>query len=253
MVPKPASRSRLPGWLGKLLLAAASVLVTLVAADLLLLAVLGPVRVVENFYEPDARCGYRMRPNLVFEFASPYHGYRATVRTNALGLRGPDVVVPKPAGTYRVLLLGDSMTAGLEVNENETFAAVCVERLRGPRHVEVVNAGVRGYNLDNVRLVCNRYGREAAYLEPGDVETTLNRKLHWILPDDWKIVSTAVNVGVPLLDSAPKSKLRLGLQQMAQDIARRTEGAAATADTPAAKPKGTGEPSKRGLLSLFTG
>lgn len=103
-----------------------------------------------------------------------------------------------------------------------------------------------GYNLDQVRLVCSRFGREAAYLEPDDVETTLNRKLQWILPDDWKTASTAVNVGAPLLDSAPKSKLRAAFQQMARDIANGD----AEPLLPG-KAKGNGESQKKGLLSFF--
>jgi pilus assembly protein CpaE len=103
-----------------------------------------------------------------------------------------------------------------------------------------------GYNLDQVRLVCSRFGREAAYLEPADVETTLNRKLQWILPDDWKTASTAINVGAPLLDSAPRSKLRLAFQQMAHDIARGDEE-----PLEPTKAKGNGESQKKGILSFF--
>lgn len=136
--------------LGKLLLVVASALVTWLAVDLVLLAVHGPVRAVEDFYEPAPRYGYRMRPDLEFLFASPYHGYHAAVRTNRLGLRDDDVAVPKPAPTFRILLVGDSMTAGLEVERSRTFEAVCEARLRAHGPVEVVNAGVRGWNLDNI-------------------------------------------------------------------------------------------------------
>lgn len=104
-----------------------------------------------------------------------------------------------------------------------------------------------GYNLDLVRLVCNRFGRESGYLQPGDVETTLNRKLSWSLPDDWKTASTALNVGSPLLDFAPKSKLRLAFQQMAENIANGRSEAG-----PADEPKGTNEPQKKKKFSIFS-
>jgi Flp pilus assembly CpaE family ATPase len=55
------------------------------------------------------------------------------------------------------------------------------------------------------------------------VETTLGRPLTWSLPDDWKTASTAVNVGSPLLESAPKSRLRAALQQIALAMAGRGE------------------------------
>lgn len=132
------------------LLVLVSTLGTVVLADVALLLIYGPVRTLENFYEPDPRFGYRMRPNAEFLFASPYHGYSAMVRTNAQGLRDDPVRVPKPRGVFRVLLLGDSMTAGLEVQKDETFEARCEKQLRAHGDVEVINAGVRGYNLDNV-------------------------------------------------------------------------------------------------------
>lgn len=105
--------------------------------------------------------------------------------------------------------------------------------------------GRGGYNLDQVRLVCNRFGREAGYLEPTDVETTLNRKLQWTLPDDWRTASTAVNVGTPLRDFAPKSKLRVAFQEMAQALANRADVREETGPQ-----NSTGE-QKKGLLSMF--
>ncbi len=144
-----ASRIRSPVW-GKLLLVCGSALGCVLLVDLLLLAVYGPVRVVEDFYAPEPRYGYRMRSNLEFVFASPYHGYEARVRTNARGLRDDDFGLPKPRGLFRVLLLGDSFTAGLEVDKDDTFEAVCERALAVDGPVEVINAGVRGYNLDNI-------------------------------------------------------------------------------------------------------
>lgn len=131
-------------------LAVGSALFTVLLVDLVLLLVHGPVRVVEDFYEPAAGYGYKMRPGLEFEFANPYNGFRGTVHTNELGLRGRPVAVPKPPGVVRILFVGDSMTAGFEVDDDDTFAAVCGRLLGGTPRVEAVNAGVRGYNLDNV-------------------------------------------------------------------------------------------------------
>jgi lysophospholipase L1-like esterase len=128
----------------------ASVVLTFVCVDLVLLAVHGPVRQVEEFYEPHPVFGYRMRPGTAFVFASPRHGYRSDVVTNELGLRDDPIVVPKPPGRFRILLLGDSITAGLEVAKHATFEAVCERILARDGDVEVINAGVRGYNLDNI-------------------------------------------------------------------------------------------------------
>ena len=70
------------------------------------------------------------------------------VRTNSFGLRSPEVAVPKPAGTVRILLLGDSFTFGFKSGESTVFARRLEERLRtrpGLSSLEVVNAGVLSY------------------------------------------------------------------------------------------------------------
>lgn len=105
-----------------------------------------------------------------------------------------------------------------------------------------------GYNLDRIRIVCNRFGREAGYLESADVEATLGRKLDWTIPDDWKTSSTAVNVGSTLLDWAPKSKLRGAYQQIALALAN--FGPALGLGEPVAAGAG-GESSRKGLFSMF--
>lgn len=75
-----------------------------------------------------------------------------------------------------------------------------------------------GYALERVRLACNRFGRDAAYLDQADVETTLKRKLDFIVPDDFKTVSAAINMGSPLHAHAPKSKVRAALREMAASL-----------------------------------
>jgi MinD-like ATPase involved in chromosome partitioning or flagellar assembly len=67
--------------------------------------------------------------------------------------------------------------------------------------------------------VCNRVGLESGHLEIGHVESTLNRRVDYQLPDDWKTVSSAINVGAPLIEAAPKSRVRQAIQEMAQSIA----------------------------------
>jgi hypothetical protein len=70
------------------------------------------------------------------------------VRTNSFGLRSPEVEVPKPAGTVRILMLGDSFTFGFRAPDDEVFARRLEVRLRKQfpaAAIEVVNAGVISY------------------------------------------------------------------------------------------------------------
>lgn len=71
---------------------------------------------------------------------------------NELGYRGEAVAIPKPEGTYRIVVLGDSTVYGSMVPVDKTFPAQLQQQLRnhyGLENVEVVNAGVSGYNTWN--------------------------------------------------------------------------------------------------------
>lgn len=72
-----------------------------------------------------------------------------------------------------------------------------------------------GYNLDRVRVICNRCGREGGHLSVQNVSETLGLDVFATIPDDWDTVSGAINLGEPLLTQSPKSKVRLCLQEIA--------------------------------------
>jgi pilus assembly protein CpaE len=76
-----------------------------------------------------------------------------------------------------------------------------------------------GYNLDRFHLICNRVGLESGHLEMEHVQHTLNRKIEHEIPDDWKTVSSAINVGVPLVEAAPRSRVRAAIREIAEQIA----------------------------------
>jgi nucleotide-binding universal stress UspA family protein len=72
------------------------------------------------------------------------------VRTNRLGFRERDFATPKPAGVYRVMVVGDSLTwgVGLAPHERYTERAQALLRQRFPQHdVEVLNFGVPGASM----------------------------------------------------------------------------------------------------------
>lgn len=81
---------------------------------------------------------FRHRANLDLDLG-PFR-----LRTNRLGLRGPELATPKTDGVFRVLVLGDSVVFGWGVDDEHTFTRR-LERewnATAPRvRLEVVNAG----------------------------------------------------------------------------------------------------------------
>ena len=99
------------------------------------------------------------------------------------GLRGGEVTMPKPAGTFRVLVLGDSIAFGYGVDEQASFPRVLEQRLRDrSSDFDVVNSGVPGYSAYNELQWYLHRGRSMA---PDLVVVTLclndvvNPRLHW--------------------------------------------------------------------------
>lgn len=72
-----------------------------------------------------------------------------------------------------------------------------------------------GYNLERMRLICNRVGCTGGGISIEDVKSTLNLDVFAEIPDDWAAVNAAMNVGEPLITGAPKSKARLAIKALA--------------------------------------
>jgi hypothetical protein len=113
-------------------------------------------------YHTDYRYGpYTLRgirPNSEFWHRSVDGSWKFV--TNRKGLRNTrDFDHAKPAGTLRVLSLGDSHTQGYEVRQDVTFSAV-LERYLAKRGVraEVLNAGVSGYSTAEALLFLENEG-----------------------------------------------------------------------------------------------
>lgn len=71
------------------------------------------------------------------------------VRLNSFGMRDDEVTLEKPAGTYRIALLGDSTAFGYGMPRGEYIADLLEERLRANgAKAEVLNFAVTGYSTD---------------------------------------------------------------------------------------------------------
>ena len=142
-------RSRRSQSIARVLVAAASVAITLGAVEWTL-RLFFPIRGM--IYQIDDRDLYKHIPGSV-KRAGPAGGDspKVLVRINAAGRRGDESGLPSAA--YRVVVYGDSFAAAESTSQPETYAAQLQqflnEKLPG---TVVLNAGVEGYGVDQESL-----------------------------------------------------------------------------------------------------
>lgn len=95
-------------------------------------------------------------PHAEYRHVSP--DVSVTFRINGQGMRADrDFPVEKPPGVLRIVSLGDSFTAGYEVEAEETFSSVLEGALRARGlPVEVLNTGVSGFSTAEAYLYLER-------------------------------------------------------------------------------------------------
>jgi hypothetical protein len=188
---KPRSRNRAALLGFKLGLASFSVLLVLFFFEIGL-RILGYQAIYEIYSKSstlwiaDSELGWHHEPNSSDVFVGPRPWpieFETSIHINSLGLRGPEVP-PRDEDDIRLLFLGDSIVAAMEVEYDKTFPARIAEELslRTGRSVRAINAGVRGYGTDQSVLYFRNRGR---LLEPDIViffhsgnDPRNNRTLH---------------------------------------------------------------------------
>jgi lysophospholipase L1-like esterase len=124
-----------------------------VAARVVFPAPPNPTRQPQIVYQFDPDIRYVLLPNQRGWIDDGF------VTTNSLGFRGREVGSSKPAGRFRIVAIGDSVTFGWGVNDSETFCSQLEQLLhrRLPdRDLDVVNLGVGGYDTRQEVLLLER-------------------------------------------------------------------------------------------------
>ena len=100
-----------------------------------------------NACAPSWTVHHLLKPDVRINATDPDTGAEVSWRTNSLGLRGAEIEIPKPVGTYRIVCLGDESTLAPETSPSETFCAGCGNFSRRPARceIEVINAGCPQY------------------------------------------------------------------------------------------------------------
>jgi lysophospholipase L1-like esterase len=89
------------------------------------------------------------------------------VSINAYGMRGAEISIPKPAGVFRIVVVGDSITFGYGIPVESTYVKVLEGLLNrntsGDRQYEVLNGGALGGSLSDYEHFLTE---KAAKLQP---------------------------------------------------------------------------------------
>jgi lysophospholipase L1-like esterase len=113
------------------------------------------------FYPQPVGASYRGWSNVPvhtpnFDFSNATSEFQMHTHFNSMGLRDREYSRKKPPNTYRILVLGDSITAALEVADSEVYTEILEASLNTPAsatHCEVINAGISGFGTgDELRM-----------------------------------------------------------------------------------------------------
>ncbi len=130
-----------------------------------------------SLYHPSSRIPMEL-------MAIPY-----VIETNALGFRGPEIGRKKPSNTIRIIALGDSITDGYLVDNEDTYPVRLQEQLRADGYrAEVINAARGGSTIDREYWILHQFcaglspdivvltfvGNDIYELGSRDVETLLH-------------------------------------------------------------------------------
>ncbi len=108
--------------------------------------------------EPHEAFGWRLRPATRTRLRWETYDYE--VEANSLGFPGKEYPAQKPAGTKRILTIGDAFTSAEGVDTEKAWPRLLEEQLaRGTDRdpVEVLNFAVTGYGPEQYAAVLERY------------------------------------------------------------------------------------------------
>ncbi len=138
---------------------AKNLLAMLVGLTLTLGLLEGAVRVmastlgVSPYMQYDETLGWTALPNTTKRHRNGSPAFDVSYELNAYGHRGPTYARTKPAGTRRIVLLGDSVGFGWGVDEGQHLAALLDTGLDTPTgKTEVINLSLSGYGTDQQLL-----------------------------------------------------------------------------------------------------
>ena len=188
------NRSRFKKFITIVLSTGVAAAVSLIAIEIWVRSAWDESRGTPGFFLSDPVRGQRLAAN--------YHGWFAGVpaHTNALGFRDTrEYALAKSPGTFRILVLGDSVTFGHGALYETSYPYLLEQRLREWRpdvKWEVWNLGIPGYNT----------AQELAYLNAVGERYAPDLVVVGLFPNDFTGFEPVVNPGV--IDRASSAGMR---------------------------------------------
>ena len=140
-------------WVVHFLVFFIALVVTVIAADF---AIKWALKIPSNFlrgivrFDPALSPPKRLKPNLRVDLTGDFREFRFHLSTTNDGFRRSDAPGIRESVKPDVILLGDSQTFGVGVNDQDTFAARLSQKLKLP----VLNTACPGYNtIEQLRLI----------------------------------------------------------------------------------------------------
>ncbi|MCK6447619.1 MAG: GDSL-type esterase/lipase family protein [Planctomycetes bacterium] len=135
-----------------------SCLVALVALDFGVRFFVLPSKSHNNlFIVHDPVLGWKLRPGASLEHTNELFTAKETI--DSRGFRTPERPFAKPAGTKRVVVVGDSHAEAYTVDDDQTWLVQLERELSRELRVEVISLGVGGFSNDQELLAYLHYGR----------------------------------------------------------------------------------------------
>ncbi len=110
----------------------------------------------------DPTLGWKNTPG---RYLATFRDHQIEIRQDSHGFRNNEISGKKPAGVFRVLILGDSMAWGWGVDQRFVYSEFLEQKLNergaGRKKFEVVNAAVSGYGTAQELLLFRRVAAAA--------------------------------------------------------------------------------------------
>ena len=75
-----------------------------------------------------------------------------------------------------------------------------------------------GADEESVHLVLNRYNADHGHITLSDVEQSTGQPVYALIPNDYRNVISALDLGQPISEGAPRSSARVGIHKLAKQI-----------------------------------